>query len=176
MKLLELLVQELPKRGGWPDGVKEIEQDSDGQLIEMDPASDYYADFGLPLCEGWGRASVTREQYEAAVNKPVWDGRGLPPVGVECESKQFPQINWTKFRVVAVENGHVFGFWNDTVSTGLDSKKWEFRPIRTEEELKRDEAIGAIAEVYENIPHSDAVAYALYDAIVAGNIPGVRIA
>lgn len=30
MKLIDLLVQELPKRGGWPDGVTRIVQDFDG--------------------------------------------------------------------------------------------------------------------------------------------------
>lgn len=30
MKLIDLLVQELPKRGGWPEGVDSIYQDHDG--------------------------------------------------------------------------------------------------------------------------------------------------
>lgn len=33
MKLIDLLVQELPNRGGWPDGVSEIGQDYDGELM-----------------------------------------------------------------------------------------------------------------------------------------------
>ena len=33
MKLIDLLVQELPKRGGWPEGVSEIGQDYDGELM-----------------------------------------------------------------------------------------------------------------------------------------------
>lgn len=82
MKLIELLVQELPKRGGWPEGVKEVEQDRGGQLIEMSQSSDYYSTFSLPLCDHWGRDVVTREQYEAALaaskemitNKPGSDG------------------------------------------------------------------------------------------------------
>lgn len=32
MKLIDLLVQELPKRGGWPDGVSRIHQDHDGEI------------------------------------------------------------------------------------------------------------------------------------------------
>ena len=77
---------------------------------------------------------VTREQYD-------WDGTGLPPVGCECESKQFAQIDWHKFRVVAIENGHVFGFWNDKVGVCLDSNHWEFRPLRTEAERAIDEMV-----------------------------------
>lgn len=45
MKLIDLLVQELPKRGGWPAGVDAVEQDSEGQLFEME--SDYCSDFKL---------------------------------------------------------------------------------------------------------------------------------
>jgi hypothetical protein len=71
----------------------------------------------------------------------VWSGEGLPPVGCECESKQFAQIDWHNFRVVAVENGHVFGFWNDKVGVCLDSTHWEFRPIRTEAERAIDEMV-----------------------------------
>lgn len=33
MKLIDLLVQELPKRGGWPEGVSEIGQDYDGEIM-----------------------------------------------------------------------------------------------------------------------------------------------
>lgn len=32
MTLLELLVKELPKHGGWPDSVFYVTQDSDGQV------------------------------------------------------------------------------------------------------------------------------------------------
>ena len=32
MTLLELLRQELPKRGGWPEGALSITQDNDGSL------------------------------------------------------------------------------------------------------------------------------------------------
>ena len=32
MKLIDLLVQELPKRGGWPDGAECAVQDADYQL------------------------------------------------------------------------------------------------------------------------------------------------
>lgn len=142
MTLLELLCQELPKRGGWPKGVDAVEQDSDGRLFEMD--SDYCSDFKLKKCDDWFTDVVTKQQYESALatsQKQAWNGEGLPPVGVECESKQFAQIDWHKFRVVAIENGHVFGFWNDKVGVCLDSNHWEFRPLRTEAERVIDEMV-----------------------------------
>lgn len=149
MTLLELLRQELPKRGGWPEGVNFIAQDEGGSTWSFvnEPIKDkddewmdssttgYHGRFGdLPEASDHATAIVTREQYG-------WDGTGLPPVGVECESKQFAQIDWHKFRVVAVENEHVFGFWNDKVGVCLDSTHWMFRPLRTEAERAIDEMI-----------------------------------
>jgi hypothetical protein len=123
----------------------------------------------------------------AATSKPEWDGEGLPPVGCECEGKQPAQLNWNRFKVVAIENGHVFGFWNDNVSTGLDSRQWEFRPIRSEEDKKRAECVIALSRIDpQAMPfeygdkHSDGSLigpfwYELYDAIAAGKIPHIRI-
>lgn len=65
MKLIDLLVKELPKRGGWPDGVDAVEQDSEGRLFEMD--SDYSSDFKLEKCDDWITDVVTKQQYEAAL-------------------------------------------------------------------------------------------------------------
>lgn len=162
MTLLELLRQELPKRGGWPEGADYVVQDGDGtndiKFGAGEPSVQYncdkvwrndeLSDWGIDTSESYIRditvladdhatAIVTREQYEAT----DWDGTGLPPVGCECESKQFAQIDWHKFRVVAVENEHVFGFWNDKVGVCLDSTHWGFRPIRTEAERAIDEMV-----------------------------------
>lgn len=65
MKLIDLLVKELPKRGGWPEGVDAVEQDSEGQLFEME--SDYCSDFKLEKCDDWIADVVTKQQYESAL-------------------------------------------------------------------------------------------------------------
>lgn len=87
MKLIDLLVHELPKRGGWPAGVDAVEQDGEGQLFEME--SDYCSDFKLKKCDDWIADVVTRQQYESALatsQKPVWNGEGVPPVGVSVNT------------------------------------------------------------------------------------------
>ena len=249
MTLLELLRQELPKRGGWPEGVREISTHASGRVFFDGRCAPQ--GFTLPKAsDAWNKHehpytytnAVTRGQYEAALaaskepltgtgvdgwidwpggecpvekgtlvdvryrngeenhhvgagisfdrtgsnpdnnakdwnndgssldiisyrlhqpqqteqpevseedlnecigQAPVteWNGEGLPQVGCECESKQFAQIDWHKFRVVAIENGHVFGFWNDKVGVCLDSNHWEFRPLRTEAERAIDEMV-----------------------------------
>ena len=75
MKLIDILVKELPKRGGWPEGAREtIEMHMDGGIFfDGNCAPD---EFTLPQCSnGWapgmGRFSneVTRDKYESALAK-----------------------------------------------------------------------------------------------------------
>ena len=88
MTLLELLRQELPKRGGWPEGVREISTHASGRVF----FDGRFAPQGLTLpmaSDAWNKYkhprsytnAVTREQYEAT----GWDGTGLPPVGMKVE-------------------------------------------------------------------------------------------
>ncbi|MDA3133869.1 hypothetical protein [Atlantibacter subterraneus] len=168
MKLIDLLVQELPKRGGWPEGVKEIEQDGCGQLIDMSQDTNYYSDFKLELCDGWEKAVVTREQYEkalAASQQPVWNGEGLPPVGCECEIKRI--ADWMPVTIKFISDRHTvfttFGGTEDCYQTC----SLQFRAIRSEEDRKRDEALNAMAAYCT--PED------LCTAIFAGKIPHIQI-
>ena len=193
MKLIDLLVKELPKRGGWPDGAVECQRFVDEATIDFydedgnwdDDCSLTYGSIAVELvrkqaypCES---EQVTRDQYESALaasQKSEWNGEGVPPVGVECESKQFAQIDWREFRVVAVENGHVFGFWHDNVGACLDSTHWMFRPLRTESERKHEAALESICAVLEMVAQDykrEDEAKLIYEAIAAGKIPGVKL-
>lgn len=79
MKLIDLLVKELPKRGGWPEGALNATQDKDGQVCFSAGA---VPEFGYVAWEGgdwlgnefyttrasdYDTAIVTREQYESAL-------------------------------------------------------------------------------------------------------------
>lgn len=88
MKLIDLLVQELPKRGGWPDGVARLAQDPDGDIQLLsdknafycnvgwtgDARRDYFAeyirDFDV-IAEDQSTTIVTREQYEVAIRTEI---------------------------------------------------------------------------------------------------------
>ena len=86
MKLIDLLVQELPKRGGWPEGVDTVRQNCKGQLFEIN--SDYCSCFKLEKCDDWITDVVTKQQYESslAASKAVvghdgwiqWTGGNCP--------------------------------------------------------------------------------------------------
>ena len=85
MKLIDILVEELPKRGGWPEGAARLAQDPDGDIQMLsnrhaylvsvgwtgDGRSDCHGKYAArklkPLASDWDTAIITREQYEAAL-------------------------------------------------------------------------------------------------------------
>lgn len=83
MTLLELLVQELPKRGGWPGNALVARQDDDCEICFEGGGCGTTKNFFTKEMSGdslnWlnenNRATsdfyVTREQYEAAINKAL---------------------------------------------------------------------------------------------------------
>lgn len=191
MKLIDLLVQELPKRGGWPDGVTRIVQDFDGEVkglirgasVDMYEGGIWRRSHGtagnnygvLPVAIDRATSIVTREQYEAALaaaQQPVWNGEGLPSVGCECEARFILGGKWFFFRCVAVDCGIAFG-WAGKDAVTLDKGSYEFRPIRSEADKRRDEAIAALKKLKPQLVGE--LAGYLYDEIAAGKIPHIRI-
>ncbi len=194
MKLIDLLVQELPKRGGWPEGAVECQRFVDEATIDFydengnwdDDCSLTYGSIAVELvrkqaypCES---EQVTRDQYESALSasqKSAWNGEGLPPAGVECEAKyrESDIAEWFLFRCVGVDCGMAFG-WAGKEAVTLGKGSYEFRPLHTEAERKREVAIEAILSDMRTIPCDlslrDGVAV-IYDAIAAGKIPGVKL-
>lgn len=159
MTLLELLRQELPKRGGWPEGadycvqhahdlgfcwvifdkgiISRTSADDEG-MWDMDwnfsRGRDFCAD---ELASDHATAIVTREQYEAT----GWDGVGLPPIGVECEYQyKVHGSEWCSFECVAVDGNAAFG-WSNNTPTALQLNTHNFRPLRTEAERAIDEMV-----------------------------------
>ncbi|HDT4261005.1 TPA: hypothetical protein QIT17_001030 [Enterobacter kobei] len=184
MKLIDILVQELPDLGGWPIGADGLYQNAKGHLIGVQGCiiSPVDMEFGI-VAEDLHR-SVTREQYEAALaaSKPEWNGDGLPPVGCECEHHS-PSGMVTVVKIIAHFQNRaamvaVFIPVEREFKTVDQAISDCFRPIRSEADKKRDEAIESIKAMlmydYGDDPRlNDAVI--LYDAIAAGKIPHIRI-
>lgn len=161
MTLLELLRQELPKRGGWPEGATCAAQDPDKLVMfaacdpkEVRPYGSgyWYMDAsrlngdgseGYELADDRATAIVTREQYEAT----GWDGTGLPPVGCECEvlftDDDFPE--WYTFKIVFIGDVHTVAIvGGEEISYAierLNDSSVQFRPLRTETERAIDEMV-----------------------------------
>lgn len=208
MTLLEILVKELPGVGGWPRGAAECHRFSDEAVIDFydadgnwpEDCATKYGSIALPcvnprvMGEGIKSETVTREQYEAALaesKKVVWSGEGLPPVGSRVEVKaEDEDWGWTQIDVVYVHNGEIIGiirheseYLNDRLekfSAGYNGAV--FRPIRSEEERKRDEAVEALLGAYFNAPpyyepnEADRSGMSeVYSSIAAGKIPHIKI-
>lgn len=163
MTLLELLRQELPKRGGWPEGANECVQDCSGVVKFFDSDNlrfdgdrwigsargNYYCNQydkirGLTLSNDYATAIVTREQYG-------WDGTGLPPVGCLVEVNS-PRHGWTQATVTAVTGSWIIAKYPDGAEYAgchrclNDDGSWTdnsgiFRPLRTEAERAIDEMV-----------------------------------
>lgn len=205
MTLLELLVKELPKRGGWPEGADYVVQDCDGSFdIKFGSGygyprldgrgvwvNDLRIDWGIDTDESYIRdveilASdapniiITREQYEAAIaaQQPVWDGEGLPPVGslVELMDDSHSQT-WGDVTIKFY--GDSFAVWDDHGEERSNSLcHVKVRTIRTEEDdIKREEAINAISLAYDTQDRfgNYRAATGVYEEIAAGKIPGVEL-
>lgn len=181
MRLIDLLVQELPKRGGWPEGAIYICVERDGTLRIV--GSGWHDNKSLSSFKvNDDKSIVDSNQYESALaasQKPTWNGEGLPPSGVECEARlRCNDAEWFFFRCVGVDCGVAFG-WAGKEAVTLGKGSYEFRPLRTEAEMKRDAAAEAIdwymPESIPDTPNDYYHAKKIYDAIAAGKIPGVKL-
>lgn len=198
MKLIDLLVQELPKRSGWPHDALSITQDNDGSMCTWDTNDPHYDGFSwkhhtgnilmylwcgddaMPLSCDHKESIVTYWQYKealAASQKPAWNGEGLPPVGCECECHADEGI------IHCVVVGYDFD-GKAVVMRNVPARKYfsiqansgRIKPLRTEAERKRDAAVEAMqreADEGDNWIYSEYEI--IYDAIAAGKIPGVKL-
>lgn len=178
MTLLELPVKELPKRGGWL-AIFRVFPDCN---VAEKFISDFKVSYGTDSnCDQYIESEetgeiLTREQYEAAIaaQQPVWNGEGLPPVGSKVES--FINGDWRLVKVVYVgETGGEYEALVFDVKTTKPAWSDQFRPIRTEADRKRDEAIKSMYEVVSESGYDTPEPVSIYDAIAAGKIPGVEL-
>lgn len=200
MKLIDMLVKELPKRGGWPEGALSITQDNDGSLCVWDTNDPHYDWFSwkhhtgnslmhfwygegtMPLSSDHKESIVTYWQYKAALaasQKPAWNGEGLPPIGMHCEIVDPDGV----LMYGQGESGEVIAHVENTavirMSYGLGCFEARcLRHVRSEAEKNRDAVLDAIygALTKAERAHNRAdEAEAVYDAIAAGKIPGVKL-
>lgn len=120
---------------------------------------------------------------EPVVNQQLtteWDGEGLPPAGVECQVKTsiVQPYEWAKCEIVFSDemSGVAFVYEDKSLdSLSARAARSFFRPIRSPEDVARDEAKGIIAELCRSSASNGHSADLIYDAIAAGKIPGVTL-
>lgn len=112
----------------------------------------------------------------------VWGGEGKPAIGEKCEHHSGGQ--WEVVTIAGIYENLVTGFtdyWMVKEDGGSYTvgNPYRFRPIRSEAERKRDEAVEAIdrymPEFIPDTPNDYYNAKKIYDAIAAGKIPGVKL-
>lgn len=196
MKLIDLLAQELPKRGGWPHDALSITQDNDGSLCVWDTNDPHYdgswkhhtgnslmyfwcGETAMPLSCDNKESIVTYWQYKAALaesQKTAWNGEGLPPIGVECEWLASGDHDWLPVTVLVYDGDGACLKPSDGSQPFFVGNVCGFRQLQTEAESKRDAAVEAMqreADEGNNWVYSEYEI--IYDAIAAGKIPGVKL-
>lgn len=110
------------------------------------------------------------------ITEPVWSGEGLPPVGTKCEVQTSSNSPWFECEIVySGESGAAFiSTKGNSIGCVDDSCTDFFRPIRSPEDVARDEAIKAMREALGHAAGLIEVRN-IYRAIAAGKIPGVKL-
>lgn len=179
MKLVDILARDLSEWPGALLGWGPIRQDGKGLLRTAGPERGTLLLLGLgqefEVAEDHAKASVTRDQWQAARDALGWDGEGLPPVGI-CEAG-YPQHEppakreWRPVFVLAhgMFRGTPVAICQDG-DTILTAEAKVFRPIRTAEQLaaaERERGIEALCKAgagRSGPPLCQAAGEALYDA------------
>lgn len=201
MKLIDLLVQELPKCGGWPDGAEyaRVSYFGVGKILVDFRFPDAYGE--LSYCIGVIARNlidtgtdvdyhmIRRDSYESALaasQKPAWNGEGLPPVGCKCEyldnnGKWYPvTIKYSSDQLVVISGvTKILGVEQGTeIAKDIIIDKPQFRTLRSEAERKHEDVLESICSVLEMVAQDykrEDEAKLIYEAIAAGKIPGVKL-
>ncbi|CAM8502202.1 hypothetical protein [Enterobacter asburiae] len=88
-----------------------------------------------------GADVVAYRLHKSEHHKPQWDGEGLPPVGTRCEFIS-NDTSWGEVDVIGIDGDKVvFKPSGETYYGIVPSQRHIFRPIRSEAERNRDEAV-----------------------------------
>lgn len=130
-------------------------------------------------------AGITEADDEADLNEcigqdaaPVWNGEGvIPPVGYVCE-RSWAGDEWLSCEILFASNQIVVVKLKESgIEDAYNIGDVTFRPIRSEAERKRDEAVAQLNNFVAmgKFALDKDLACAVYDAIAAGKIPGVKL-
>lgn len=124
---------------------------------------------------------VTEADGEADLNECIghdvataWNGERKPTIGTKCEHHSGGQ--WEVVTIAGIYENFVTGFtdyWmvKEDGSSYTVGNPYRFRPIRSEADRKREEAVKAITLT----GWCQAAAEEIYDLIAAGKVPGMKL-
>lgn len=109
------------------------------------------------------------------ITEPAWDGEGLPPIGCVCEYRG-NDTSWGEVKIIGHDEGKVVFKPSGEDYYGITpSHKAEFIPIRSPEDVARDEALNAMSDASIELDTYDPLIERIYGAIAAGKIPGITL-
>lgn len=109
-----------------------------------------------------------------------WDGKGLPPIGCECEIAKPIYNAGTRVRVLCIDDGAAVCriLEGDRIHSLCQLEVHEIKPTKATRESVGQSLFNAINWNHEDEPVSDSRMEdyrKAYDAIAAGKIPGIRL-
>ncbi|BBJ66270.1 hypothetical protein [Enterobacter sp. 18A13] len=114
-------------------------------------------------------------RIEKLLRTEEWDGEGLPPAGCRVEANYGGE--WVEATVAYTDRPEAHGdavAWKEALVFDCKTTRpfWadEFRPIRSEADKKRDEAIKKICEVLSVGKNTEDDAKNIYEYIKSGKI------
>ena len=163
MKLVDLLVKELPKRGGWPEEAKIMSQDAAGLInahrnerlvflidqfwtgTSKNDACKNFSPFYLKKATDWNTNTVTREQYEAALaaSKAVAGHNGwIQWSGGECpvDSDAIVEVKYRKPNPYQFNNDRAGDFYWAHDGFGGDIIAYRLQQPTKSEQVRDDAA------------------------------------
>lgn len=200
LKLIDILVKELPGRCGWPFGAKGAVQSPETRKIFFFGGEEipHLTGGGWRVVESWGMsdvfdyqsnyeagdcntAVVMKNEYIDAIidknrRKRVWDGSGIPPVGSEFEYRAWDSVLGEPWRRAKMK------FQGDRFAIievdGLGEMCAPLNALNTFRVIqdKRATAVKAMASAPKPCGHALlGICEEIYDAIEAGKVPGVKL-
>lgn len=125
MRMIDLLVKELPALGGWPENAESVVQDGYGELYYhsfSSPDELVCAKIKLQLADDYQYVGISHDEYRRAL------ATLLPEADQNCEIRYKRGGHWVAFDVVHVDNTGVFGYLKNTPFAGHPSD-YEIRYI-----------------------------------------------
>lgn len=191
MKLIDLLVQELPKRGGWPKGAEYARVTGFGgekllvDFLFPEAYNKLSYSIGIIACHLIDAGTdvdchmIRRDSYESALaasQMPAWNGEGVPQVGCECECS-WAGDEWQPCKILFTSNQFVVvKLKGSDMEDAYNIGDVTFRPLLTEADKRRDAATKAMQRAADDGNNWIYSEYEIiYDAIAAGKIPGVKL-
>jgi hypothetical protein len=90
-----------------------------------------------------------------------WNGEGLPATGCQCEVSAIDSSEWAAIEVTAVGRDNVLAVKGSSYEIVFSKNMHKFRPIQTQADKEREDAINDLTFFMKNAPSHEIAAKAI---------------